>query len=183
MKSIGAIFIIISAWCSLHISCQNNSGKNENDPHTYNHLSDTGKGIVDAVAIKPPNDKSATKGIVLENKINTLNDILANIDEYLVSNVNFQTPGITNGILHLHNKLPDVSFQKIIVEVSILIEKDEEYRTDYFTFLNVEPGETKMTKIPKSTRGIKVKSHVVKLKSEELTKGEMVMVGDKFVPR
>lgn len=118
------------------------------------------------------------------NKTNT-DDILKHIDEYLVSKVTFQPAGseggITNGIITLQNNLPDVSFQKVLLEVSILTENDQEYRTDYYTFMNIEPGETKMTKMPKSSRGSKVISRVVKLKSEELTKGEMILIGKKNI--
>ena len=115
------------------------------------------------------------------------NDILANIDQYLVSTPEYTSPstvdrGIVNGKVAVKNTLPDISFQKVIVEVSILLSDGKEYRTDYYILQNLEPGDTKSVPIPKTSRGNTVTSHIVKLKSDELTKGEMVVVGTKLVP-
>jgi hypothetical protein len=122
-----------------------------------------------------------TKNII--PKINP-NEILSHIDKYLVSNVNYSrdsaVAGIQNGILTVKNTLTDVVFQKALVEVSIITETNEEYRTDYYTIQNIEPGDIKSVKIPSANRGVKVISHVVKVKSEKLTNGEMILVGEKY---
>lgn len=112
------------------------------------------------------------------------NEILTHIDNYLVSKVSYTkdslSGGIKNGILTVKNTLPDVVFQKALVEVSIITESNQEYRTDYYTLQNIEPGDIKSIKIPESSRGVKVISHIVKVKSEKLTNGEMILVGDKY---
>jgi hypothetical protein len=129
--------------------------------------------------------KSAKPGPIVPAK-NKSNEILANIDKYLVSKPDYPTPqasgGIINGKVTVENTLPDITFQKAIVEVSILLEDGKEYRTDYYILQNIEPGDIKTVQIPKTTRGTKVTSHIVKLKSDQLTNGEMVVVGSKLVP-
>jgi hypothetical protein len=114
-------------------------------------------------------------------------DILANIDQYLISKVNYPAPGpdggIVNGYVTVMNSLPDISFQRAMVEVSILLADGTEYRTDYYTVINLEPGMTKSVKIPNTTRGNSVVSHMVKVKSTELTNGEWIMVGTHYVPQ
>ncbi len=165
-------------------SCGDVSSKDENKAN--NNLVDSASRTSVTSLHDDINEKSAVESgnIVVKN---IPNEILANIDQHLVSKVSFSEPpvggGINNGIVTIKNTLPDVTFQKVIVEVSILTESNEEYRTDYYTFQNVEPGDSKSAKMPKTTRGIKVVSHVVKLKSNELTNGEMVLVGDKFAAR
>lgn len=114
-------------------------------------------------------------------------DILANIDKYLVSTPNYQPPSTPNtGINHatviVLNELPSITIQKALVEVSILLDDGKEYRTDYYNIINIEPGESKSFKIPVSARGNKIISRIVKLKSTELTNGEMILVGDRYVP-
>ena len=113
-------------------------------------------------------------------------DILANIDKYLVSKPVYPATvngGIVNGSVIVENTLTDITFQKAIVEVSILLPDGKEYRTDYYTVQNIEPQTTKTVKIPNTTRGVSVLSHIVKVKSAELTNGEWVLVGSQYVPR
>lgn len=147
-----------------------------------NQTDSTGRGSVTTVYDDINGKNSTASGKIVVKKMP--NEILANIDQYLLSKVSFSEPpvggGIINGIVTIRNTLPDVTFQKVIVEVSILTEANQEYRTDYYSFQNVEPGDSKSAKIPKTTRGIKAVSHVVKLKSNELTNGEMILVGNKF---
>jgi len=76
-----------------------------------------------------------------------------------------------------------VTIQKAIVEVSILTSDGAEFRTDYYILQNVEPGETEIIKIPNASRGNSIVTHVVKLKSQELTNGEMIMVGHRVTPK
>jgi len=171
------IFIIIA-------SCGGSDNKTDTPDTVKTNQPDSLNPASTTIIPDDVHEKSAagSSTIIVPQKIP--NEILANIDQHLVSKVSFSEPpvngGINNGIVTIRNTLPDVTFQKVIVEVSILTESNEEYRTDYYTFQNVEPGDSKSAKIPKTTRGIKVVSHVVKLKSNELTNGEMILVGDKF---
>jgi hypothetical protein len=116
---------------------------------------------------------------------NRPNDILAHIDQYLVSSAQFTASangGIADGTVTVQNTLTDITFQKALVEASILKENGEEYRTDYYTVINIEPGGSKVVKIPKAVQGTKVVTHIVKVKSNELTKGEMILVGSRAIP-
>lgn len=118
--------------------------------------------------------------------LNKPGDILANIDKYLVSKPVYPVSingGIVNGEVMIENTLTDATFQKAIVEVSILLPDGKEYRTDYYTVQNIEPQTTRTVKIPATTRGVSVLSHIVKVKSAELTNGEWVLVGRRYVPQ
>lgn len=166
---------------ALIISCK---GKSDNNKQKDNEGDKNPDSVLNE-PIKNVQETIKNDSVVSLIKTTSSDDILKHIDEYLVSKVTFQPMGseggINNGIITLQNTLPDVSFQKVLLEVSILTDNDQEYRTDYYTFMNIEPGETKMTKMPKSSRGTKVISRVVKLKSEELTKGELLLVGNKII--
>jgi hypothetical protein len=116
---------------------------------------------------------------------NTSADILKRIDNHITCSPGFTLDpngGITNGIITVKNTLPGITIQKALIEVSILLADNTEYRTDYYTIINIEAGETKVIKIPNTTRGTKVTSHIVKLKSDELTGGEMILVGSRYAP-
>ncbi len=113
------------------------------------------------------------------------NEILAHIDKYLVSKADFPAPpasgGIRNATVSLQNTLSDITFQKAILEVSILLPDGLEFRTDYYILQNIDPGDVKTVKIPNATRGNSISSHVVKLKSTQLTNGELILVGSNYV--
>lgn len=115
------------------------------------------------------------------------NEVLANIDKYLVTKASYPPPGanggIVNGTVTVHNTLTDASFDRAMVEVRILLDDGKEYRTDFYTVINVEPGGTKTVKIPNTIRGNSVSTNVVKVKSNKLTNGEMIMVGSRYVPK
>lgn len=140
---------------------------------------------VDSAAPEKIPETSAPSGTTRGLDNNT--DILANIDKYLVSTPEYQPPnsldgGISNATVVVRNEIPNISIQKALVEVSILLTDGKEYRTDYYTVINIEPGESKTFKIPVSARGQKLSSRIVKLKSTELTNGEMILVGDRYIP-
>lgn len=113
------------------------------------------------------------------------NEILANIDKYLVSKASFPTPpaggGIINAGVTVENTLPNITFNKAILEVSILMADGAEFRTDYYIMMNIEPGDIKTLKVPNAARGNSIVCHIVKLKSDELTNGEMLLVGSHYV--
>jgi hypothetical protein len=130
-------------------------------------------------AVPPVNDISIST-TVTSPASNT--DILTNIDNYLVSTHQFDPvangkEGINNGSLTLENRLSGISIQKAYVEASIRLADGTEFRTDYYILQNIEPGESKMVRIPTSLRGTSIVSHVVKVKSEQLTGGELKLTG------
>lgn len=110
--------------------------------------------------------------------------VLAKIDQYLVSTSAF-TPangGISNASISVKNTLSNAGFQKVILEVTILKDDNSLVSTDYYTMVNIEPGETKQMPIPNKSQGSKIVIHVVKVKSVELTNGESVMTGIHYNP-
>jgi len=113
-------------------------------------------------------------------------EILANIDKHLVAKTSFDPiepgkEGIVNGTVTLENRLEGISFQKAYVEVSIRLADGAEYRTDYYILQNIGPGESKLVRIPKTTRGNTIVCHVVKVKSEQLTNGELKLTGSRAI--
>jgi len=115
------------------------------------------------------------------------NEILTHIDDYLISKATYPTPsttdgGISNCSVVVKNTLPDAGFQSTMVEVNILLADGKEYRTEYYTLINLDPGTSKTIKIKDAKRGNSVFTHVVKIKSDELTKGESLVVGNHYEP-
>lgn len=111
-------------------------------------------------------------------------EILAKIDSYLASAAQYTVQpsgGIVNCSVTVTNNLPDVTFQKALVEVSILNNDGSVIKTDYYTIINIEPGMSKVFKVPNSTHGSKIATSITKVKSSELTKGEWVLSGKHFV--
>jgi len=107
------------------------------------------------------------------------NKILANIDQYLVSTAAYPDPGT----VVIKNTMPDVTVQKAILEVKILNASGAEARLDYYIVNNIEPGDSKTVKIAGAAAGVSASCHVVKLNSNELTGGETIIVGSKYVPK
>jgi hypothetical protein len=180
------ILIIITVLAAGIISCGRANKKTDDD---------TNRTINTDTVTRTDNSKRPTEenipGKNLSTPTNggrpTNNEILANIDQYLVSKSTFSPPpaagGITNAGVTIQNMLPDITFQKAIIEVSILTADSAEFRTDYYVLQNIEPGEIETVKVPNASRGNSIVVHVVKLKSTELTNGEMVLVGNHFVPK
>lgn len=120
----------------------------------------------------------------LTNPVNEANDILANIDKHLITATEFTAlpaGGFSNCVIKVTNTIPDATVQKASVEVSILKEDGSILKTDYYTVINIESaGGMKVIKIPNSNQGSKIVTHIVKVKSNELTKGEFVLTGSHF---
>lgn len=110
------------------------------------------------------------------------NEILARIDQYLVSKPEFQAnaSGISNAVVTVKNTLTGTTFQKAIVEVNALSADGKVLRNDFYTIQNIEPGDLETIKIPAIPKAASLVSHVVKIKSNELTNGEMVLAGTHF---
>lgn len=96
-------------------------------------------------------------------------DILANIDNYLVSK-------IENGVLTVENKLTDATIVKAVAEV-----RGPGIGPDYYNLINIDPGGTKTTRVKSNTQG--QICHIVKLNSTELTGGETILVGAHYSPK
>jgi len=181
MKKIYPLLIIAS--CIYFGSCRN--AETKIDREKDNAVEETKPA---EPATTAPDTSSATSGTTRGLSIgNEPNEILSNIDNYLVSKATFTNAagadgGLTNGAVTVENKLPDATIQKAFLEVIILLADGKEFRTDYYTLQNIEPGGSKTVRIPNTTRGTSVVCHVVKLKSAELTKGEMILVGSRYVP-
>lgn len=104
--------------------------------------------------------------------------ILRNIDSYLVSRVAYPEPGT----ITVENKLPDIMVQKAIAEVVFTKENGDTAKTDFYILENIEPGGSKSAKIAAGPQGTKASAHILKLKSDDLTGGELIMVGNKYSP-
>lgn len=183
MKKIHSFLFI--AWV-VSIACACGGAENKADPTPFDKSNPDTPDTIQKMPDEKAPDNTTVKSGTARGLSTEPSDILANIDSYLVSKPEYPPPaasgGIVNGMVVITNTLPDVTFQKAIAEVSILLPDGKEYRTDYYTVINIEPGGSKTVKIPNTTRGVTVLSHIVKVKSLELTNGEMVLVGNKYVP-
>lgn len=149
-------------------------------PDTPNQIRDTGTTQTSpAKESATPGQPSAVQPRSVE-KPSKDPGVLAKIDQYLVSTPKF-TPGpnggISQGTITVKNNLSSASFQSAILEVNILNADNSLVSSDYYTVINIEPGESKQVNIRDSPKGSKIIVHVVKVKSNELTNGESVMTG------
>jgi hypothetical protein len=103
------------------------------------------------------------------------NEIVAKIDQYLVSTGNLAGATVT-----VKNTLSAITFQKAIVEVTFLGPDGKMIRTEYFTIQNIEPGDVETIKLANTAKVTSLVTHVVKIKSDALTNGEMVLSGTHF---
>lgn len=188
MRNIILFLFIISTFMQIN-SCGSADNKKQTEKETITDTSTVTKNPAPEsrpIENQPPAETgSGTTGIIPPRP--TKDDILANIDQYLVSTATIPTPtpegGFQNASVNIKNTLTDVTIQKAIVEVSIITAEGAEFRTDYYVLQNVEPGETELIRIPKAARGNSIACHVVKLKSQELTNGEMILVGHRVTPK
>lgn len=125
---------------------------------------------------KMPDSKPAASAAPDTTMINPGgNEIIARIDRYLVSTANLPEATVT-----IKNTLPNITFQKAFVEVSFLDPGRKLIRTDYFPIQNIEPGDTETIKLNVPANTASLVTHVVKIKSNALTNGEMVLAGTHF---
>ena len=183
MKSMKFSLLVIILAAAVLASCGNAETKADQSDTAFDKKADTLSTTTIPVenATAPVTDKSAqTKNVVP----NGPNEILANIDKHLVSAAKY-TVGSSGGILNcsvtVTNNLTDVTFQKALVEVSIQNDAGSPLNVNYYTAINIEPGMTKLIKVPNNSKGTKVVTTIVKVKSTELTNGEFVLTGSHFV--
>lgn len=176
MKKI-ILVIITVAGINLFISCGNAETKADVSDTVSKKNTDT----VAANSTPKPQDGMATRSVNADSIVSNIDkkNILANIDKYLVSKFASPVPGA----ITVQNSFTDISVQKIIVEVSLVKENGDEVRTDYYIMENIEPGGSKSVKINIAAQFAKANCHIIKLKSDELTDGELIMVGSKYVPK
>ena len=127
----------------------------------------SGDKLPEAVAPSAKPDSSAT--------VTSNNEIIARIDKYLVS-----SPDPGNTSVSIRNTLSNITFQKAIVEVTFLADDGKALKSDYFTIQNIEPGDVEVIRIPATAKATSLVTHVVKIKSNTLTNGEMVLAGTHF---
>ena len=152
-------------------------GETKADPETKDKEVNTEERIKD----NPPSAAAASVPDSLGSTTPS-NEILARIDQHLVSTPVFTaqaTGDIVNVSVTIKNTLKDITFQKAIVEVTVAGADGKALKTDYFTIQNIEPGDLETIKLPNS-KGISIVSHIVKVKSNQLTHGEMVLTGTHF---
>lgn len=105
-------------------------------------------------------------------------EIIENIDQYLITKPNAEIDvvlgGVSNGSVSLQNTLDGVTFQKVVVEVTIIKDNGDAYRTELITFKNVETGDVQSSSFPDSNRGTSLKSRVIRIQSAELTDGKII---------
>lgn len=118
-------------------------------------------------------------------KIPDNNEILSHIDQYLVSTPQFTKGpnGLSNATISIKNNLEAITIRKAIVQVTALTADGKMVRDDFFDIQNLEPGETETIRVPAATGAVSLLAQVVKLKSNELTNGEMILVGTHYNPQ
>lgn len=174
------VVILLSSVFVLH-SCGGSASKKDESPaddkSAVKKDSPTQEDI--GTSLSPAAKSDSSKKMAPDN-----NEILAKIDQYLVSTPDFKTPaggsGLVNATVIIKNKLPGVTFQKAIVEVVILAADGTQVADDFYTIQNIEPDDTETIKLPNNAKGASIRSNIVKVKSNEITNGEMVLAGTHF---
>ena len=115
-------------------------------------------------------------GAVNNDLSNEKNEILKNIDKHLVSTLT------ASDRISVENRLTDVDFQRVIVEVSEMDGNGKPTRTNFYQVVNLDAGSTKVVKIPAIAEGARIEIHIIKAKSDALTGGAMILVGSRYSP-
>lgn len=111
------------------------------------------------------------------------NEILAHIDQYLISTTAYPADGASaHATVTVKNTLSNITFQKAIIEIDIIAADGKLLKNDFYPIQNIEPGDMETIKLSGIAKGASIKSHVVKVKSNELTNGETVIVGALYEP-
>ncbi|NOT52624.1 MAG: hypothetical protein HOP10_15275 [Chitinophagaceae bacterium] len=167
--------IIIVTLLGFCVSCNSNK-KDEADPPANTDtttMEGTGNAAAESTTIK----KEATARSI-DSDNNDRNTILANIDQYLISK-----PDISTATLTVENSLKDATIIKAYAEVTMVDAAGKNLRTDFLILEHIEPGESKSVRMPDVSNAVKVISNIVRLKSDELTNGETILVGSRYVPK
>jgi hypothetical protein len=173
--------IIIVTTLALFISCGTNKRKTDDqdalkDTTTTNTTTTTTGTTSAATEPQPVQKESGARSA--DSGTNDKHAILANIDQHLISK-----PDISNATLTVENTLKDATIIKAYAEVSVLDANDKTLRTSYLILENIQPGDSKAVKIPDVSGGAKITSHIVRLKSDQLTDGETILVGSRYIPK
>jgi hypothetical protein len=103
-------------------------------------------------------------------------EILKNIDRHLVAR---QT---ASDRITIENTLTAFDFQRLLIEINETDASGAIVRSNLYTVTNLEAGTTKVLKITPPRADVKVEIQIVKAKSEDLTGGEMIIVGSRYSP-
>lgn len=112
-------------------------------------------------------------------------DILAKIDDHLVSSSDCEmaiASSIPNCTIKVTNSLPDVTFEKAMLEITQFNAEGTMTGRLYKTLINLDPGRTVTVPGGPLTAVKKIKMRIVKVKSTQLTKGEWVLTGSEYKP-
>ena len=161
--------IIVS---SLLVSCNNNKDSQTDIADSVTTIK------VDTPATAPPEPAKKEAEPRAAAPVNGRNEILANIDQYLISK-----PSISNAALVVENTLKDATIIKAYAEVTTIDAAGKELRKDFLILENIAPNDSKSVRIPDVTNAAKITSQIIRLKSNELTDGETIMVGSRYVPK
>ena len=123
------------------------------------------------------NNGNATQ-INVKNPTAEKTQLLTNIDNFLVSTINAE-----QGTITVENKLPAIEVQKAIAEVVFTGTNGNEVSREYYILENIEPNTSKSARLKTSPFGSLTSVHIVKLKSDQLTGGELIIVGSKYAPK
>jgi hypothetical protein len=162
----------------LFASCK--GGDNKADTNTPELPEKTDTVVAPVSAPKKPTDTVSTSGQARGITVTDPSAILANLDKHLTTAVQFKPVaggGFTDCVITVTNTLTDATFQKALVEMSVKRDDGSVIKKDYYTVINIEPGMSKIVKVPNFNLGTSVTAAVVKVKSAELTKGEFVLAG------
>lgn len=124
----------------------------------------------------PVEDPGRSKQSTTTSALPEREEILRNIDRHLVAR---QT---ASDRISIENTLEEFDFQRLLVEVNELDESGKMVRNNLYTVTNLEGGTTKVIRITPPRAGLKLEIHIVKAKSNELTNGEMILVGSRYTP-
>lgn len=169
--------ILVTVITATFVSCGGAETKADPSTDTNTNTERTGADKIPE-ASPAPAAKADSSALIPDS-----NEILAKIDQYLISTAAYPAGGGTaNATVTVTNTLSNITFQKAIIEVDIIAADGRLLKNDFYPIQNVEPGDIETIKIPGTAKGASIKSHVVKVKSNQLTNGEMVIVGALYEP-
>lgn len=174
MRSFVLLLSIVSIF---FVSCGSNKKEKDEINSSKNKETDTMTGTGSAVNEPTPLPKESSPRSV-DSGNNDKHEILSHIDQYLISK-----PSLSNATLTVENTIKDAKIIKAYAEVSILDANDKNLRTSFLILENILPGDSKVVKIPDVSGGAKIVSNIVRLKSDELTNGETILVGSRYTPK
>lgn len=175
MRSVLLLLSIVSIFV---VSCGTNKKENDDAASKPTKEIDTMTGVGTAAEEPKPIPKTTAEPRSVDSGNNDKHEILANIDQYLISK-----PSLANATLTVENTLKDATIIKAYAEVTIVDASGKDLRKAFLILENIQPANSKVVKIPDVSGGATIVSHIVRLKSDELTNGEAILVGSRYTPK